>query len=102
MGCNEFVLPFAKSRYQSGNSPSKNNDMVETDHSSIDDDENDSRADGREANTPDDHPETDLLNHNSNSSLSTPSRIPSLSSKSSTKRKALKPPVDEMERECCR
>lgn len=91
----QFLLPFTKSRLQSGNLPIENNEdeMFDTDQASIDDDENDSRATGFEQHAPDEHPEPNVLD-TSNFSR-TPSRT---SSRSSTKKKTpLQPPVDEME-----
>lgn len=91
----QFVLPFTKSRPQSGNLPLENNEdeVYETDQCSIDDDEDDIIATGQKENLPDPHPQADLLD--SNNFSRTPSRT---SSRSSTKRKAPpKPPADEME-----
>lgn len=89
----QFVLPFTKSRPQSGNLPIENDEeeTFETDQINIDDDENDSRATGVEEHPPDHHPKTDLLDTNFSR---TPSRT---SSRSSTKRKVpSKCPVEEM------
>ena len=68
----QFVLPFTKSRPQSGNLPTEANEdeMVETDQGSIiDDDENDSTAPGpeepREEPNPNHHLEASLQNGNS-------------------------------------
>ncbi|XP_060536904.1 uncharacterized protein LOC132708552 [Cylas formicarius] len=87
----QFVLPFTKSRPQSGNLPIENDgEMFETENFSIDGYENDSRATGLEEQ-PFDHPETDLVDSDLQTSSCT-------SSRSSTKRKAPpKTPVDEME-----
>ena len=88
----QFVLPFTKSRPQSGNLPHTiEDDIFENDCPTGDEDEEDSRPADPETQTPD-HPSQADLDH-SNSS-----RTPSTSSRSSIKRKASsKPPVDEME-----
>lgn len=88
----QFILPFTKSRSQSGNLPhSTEDEMFENNYSSVDEDEENSRPADPEEHTPGHHPQADLDHSNS---LRTPSSLFS----SSTKRKAPpKPPVDEIE-----
>lgn len=90
----QFILPFTKSRPQSGNLPFKNNEdeMFDTAQCTIDNDDIDSIATCFEEPAPDEHLEPNLLD--ASNFLHTPSRT---LSKSSTKRKQPKPPEDEME-----
>ncbi|CAH1110452.1 unnamed protein product [Psylliodes chrysocephalus] len=80
----QFVVPFTKSRPQSGNLSieSDEEEILETDQYGIDDDDNESRATGPKEHPSDHHSEVDLPDNNFSR---TPSRT---SSRSSPKRKA--------------